>query len=52
MDTQYAFRVPAETLEALKTIAAKQDLSVAQLMRRLCTECVYQWRVGERNAAS
>lgn len=35
MDAQYAFRIPVETLEALRKIADEQDLSVAQLMRRV-----------------
>lgn len=35
MDAQYSFRIPVETLEALKKNAEAQDLSVAQLIRRV-----------------
>lgn len=40
MDTQYAFRIPAHTLDTLRKIAQAQDLTVAQLMRRIVSEYV------------
>lgn len=48
MDIQYSFRLPAETLEGLRVVAAKRDLSIAQLLRKVSADLVEQLRREER----
>lgn len=40
MEAQYALRIPHELLDQLRKIAKAQDLTIAQLFRRLARECV------------
>ena len=38
--TSFTFRVTEETYEKVKKLAKEQDLSMAQITRRLITECL------------
>ncbi len=40
MEAQYALRIPHELLDQLRKIAKAQDLTIAQLFRKLARECV------------
>ncbi len=40
MEAQYALRIPHELLDQLRKIAKAQDLTIAQLFRKLVRECV------------
>lgn len=40
MDVQYAFRIPSDLLDQLRAIAKDQDMTIAQLFRKLGRDCV------------
>lgn len=40
MEAQYALRIPHDLLDQLRTIAKAQDLTIAQLFRKLARDCV------------
>lgn len=40
MEAQYAIRIPHDLLDQLRTIAKAQDLTIAQLFRKLARDCV------------
>ena len=40
MEAQYALRIPHELLDQLRKIAKSQDLTIAQLFRKLARDCV------------
>lgn len=40
MDSSFTFRIPADILEQLRVLAEEQDVSIAQLFRKMAREYV------------
>lgn len=48
MDIQYSFRLPSEVMEDLKVLAARLDISVAQLLRKIAREYVESQKEAQK----